>query len=151
MKFDRFSVQLVRESTVHYEAKQIREPAGIYEILCNELNLDKKLQEEMHIIMLNVKMKPIGSSMISMGGLASCACSPREIFRPAIVAGAYAVILAHNHPSGEAGPSSADIEATVKAVQSGNIIGITVADHIICGNNGYCSLRESYPDIFKEA
>ena len=150
MKFDTFSVQLVRESTVHYEAKQIRDPAGIYEILCDKLNLDKKLQEELHIIYFNSKMKPIGSSMISKGGLASCACSPREIFAPAIVAGAYAVVMAHNHPSGDPYPSDADLEATVKAIKAGKIVGIEVVDHIVVGASDYCSLREIYPDMFKE-
>jgi DNA repair protein RadC len=106
-------------------------------------------KEVFKIALFNAKMEYTGNYDVSMGGLSSTAASPREIFAMALKKGAYAVALIHNHPSGNPEPSSADIEMTCKAIQSGWILNIEVVDHIIVGDNTYISMRELYPDIFK--
>jgi DNA repair protein RadC len=74
---------------------------------------------------------------------------PREVFREAIRLNSSAIILVHNHPSGEVRPSDQDIASTRKIAAAGKIIGIDVLDHIIIGpGEGYCSIREKQPDLF---
>jgi DNA repair protein RadC len=67
---------------------------------------------------------------------------PREVFRIAIIAGASAVVLMHNHPSGEPQPSEADIKVTRDLIRAGELVKIEVLDHVIVGNPNHCSLRE---------
>lgn len=73
MVLNRYSVQVVKEQTAHYESlPEVTDPASLYYLICEALGLDKKLQEEVHVIMFNAKMKPIGSALIGMGGLTTC-------------------------------------------------------------------------------
>ena len=67
---------------------------------------------------------------------------PREVFRVAIVACASAIVLMHNHPSGEPEPSEADIKVTRDLIRAGQLLKIEVTDHVIIGNPNHCSLRE---------
>ena len=68
---------------------------------------------------------------------------PREIFEIAILEGAAAIIVMHNHPSGDSNPSSEDLEITKQLISCGKILDIEVLDHVIFGNNSYYSLREN--------
>ena len=65
-----------------------------------------------------------------------------QTFRSAVIAGASAVILMHNHPSGEPQPSEADIKVTRDLIRAGQILKIELLDHVIVGNSNYCSLRQ---------
>jgi DNA repair protein RadC len=66
---------------------------------------------------------------------------PREVFRPAIIAAAAAIVIAHNHPSGEANPSEADIKVTRDLIRAGQLLKIELLDHVIMGADRHCSLR----------
>ncbi len=79
---------------------------------------------------------------ISVGTLNASLVHPREVFSQAIVKNASHVVVAHNHPSGDATPSEADILTTKRLIEAGEIIGISVVDHIIVTKDGYCSLKE---------
>lgn len=68
-------------------------------------------------------------------------CSPREVFKTAIKRSAASVILVHNHPSGDPNPSAEDIDITRRLVEAGKLLGIDVLDHIIIGEQKYCSLK----------
>lgn len=92
--------------------------------------------EELWILMTNAKHEPVGTARVSMGGAHGCAVKPSDVFRPAIVAGAVGLILAHNHPSGDFTPSADDIEMTRKVVRAGELLGIGVHDHLIFTPNG---------------
>ena len=140
----KYTTQLVKESSVNYRVCDVQadSPRSIAEVLAEGLELSTKLQEEMWVLMLNVKCKIIGASMISRGGISSCAADTREVFRPAIVAGAYAVILAHNHPSGDPTPSEGDLTITKRLKEAGEILGVQVLDHIIVGDHIYHSMKE---------
>lgn len=98
-------------------------------------------QEIMKLIMLNSKGKRISESDISKGTVNISVITPREIFIEALQRQAVAIIVMHNHPSGDPTPSEEDILLTKRIKQSGEMIGITLLDHIIIGNNCYVSLH----------
>ena len=80
--------------------------------------------------------------MISRGTLDSSPASPRDIFREAILRNAASIIITHNHPSGSASPSQADMDTTRTVADAGRLIGIPLLDHIITGN-GFYSFKEN--------
>lgn len=97
--------------------------------------------EEIHIAILNTRHNVIRHVVASSGGLSSTGIYPREIFRDAIKANAAAIIVAHNHPSGDPEPSNEDIKATTSFFSAGAFIGIDVVDHIIVGNHQSVSMK----------
>ncbi|MCD6496124.1 MAG: DNA repair protein RadC [Candidatus Aenigmarchaeota archaeon] len=102
-------------------------------------NLNKEI---LRGIYLDSKKHIIKNEVISVGGLNTNNTHPRDIFGPAVRESAAAVIVVHNHPSGDPTPSKGDIDATKKIVRVGKILGIDLLDHLIIGKNGYVSLRE---------
>ncbi len=118
----------------------------VYDLLKGDMEqLDR---EQVWIIMLNVRNQLIHREMASVGGLDMSIVHPREIFKNCIKKSAAAVILAHNHPSGEAAPSDDDIQMTRRIVEAGRILGITVLDHVVIGRGQYVSMRESLTGWF---
>jgi DNA repair protein RadC len=118
----------------------IRSPKDVFE---NYQSLFKdQVRERFVVFWLNSANKVIGFEIISEGILNSSLTHPREVFRGAIVSTSAAIILAHNHPSGNPEPSQEDISITKQIVESGKIIGIPVHDHIIFAGNTYTSLAE---------
>jgi DNA repair protein RadC len=91
---------------------------------------------------LNTRMKVESKSIISIGGLDMALVHPREVFAPAVRRGAAAVIVAHNHPSGDPEPSEEDILLTNRLLESSRILGIRLVDHVIIGSGRYVSLRD---------
>jgi DNA repair protein RadC len=81
-------------------------------------------------------------SIVSIGGANSAPLAPREVFQRAVLVGAISVILAHNHPSGVLTPSPADLEITKRMKDAGEILGITVLDHVILSDSDYLSMRQ---------
>ena len=124
----------------------IRSPEEVYARL--KPLLHNVQQEVFWVILLDTKNKPIGLPIeVSRGILDSTPVHAREIYAKAIRCHAGAIILAHNHPSGDATPSREDIEITRRIIEAGRIIGIPVFDHIVVGSssrteNTYVSLRE---------
>jgi DNA repair protein RadC len=100
-------------------------------------------REVMVSILLDTKNVPLGVNLVSIGDLNSAVVHPREVFKPAILASARGLVLAHNHPSGDPGPSSEDRQLTIRLKQSADILGINLLDHIIVGREGYHSMRDS--------
>ena len=94
------------------------------------------------VLMLNTRRKVKGHQLVSIGILDTILVHPREVFRGAIVAAASAVVIMHNHPSGEPQPSEADIKITRDLIKAGQMLKIDVLDHIVMGNPTHCSLRE---------
>lgn len=108
-------------------------------VMENLKNLDR---ETFHIICLNTKNQVVKTEMISKGSLDSSLVHPREVFKTAISRSAAAVILVHNHPSGDPSPSPEDLKITRRLVEVGELVGIEVLDHLIIGQNSYVSLKE---------
>lgn len=99
-------------------------------------------QEELRVILLSTRNQVLGMPTIYRGSLNSSLLRLAEVFRPAIEAPAAAVILAHNHPTGDPSPSPEDIRVTRQAVQTGKLLDIELLDHLIVGNGHYTSLKE---------
>jgi len=93
------------------------------------------------VLMLNTRRRVKGHQLVTIGTMDTLLVHPREVFRGAIVAGASAIVMMHNHPSGEPQPSEADIKVTRDLIRAGQIIKIEVLDHVIMGAS-HCSLRE---------
>ncbi|MFR1518011.1 MAG: RadC family protein [Clostridia bacterium] len=101
----------------------------------------KKLRQEIfQVLLFDKKWNYISSCRISAGTVDRTLVHPREVFYHAIQNLASAVVLAHNHPSGDCQPSKADYETTERIVKAGRIVGIDVADHMIVGNGKYYSM-----------
>jgi len=99
-------------------------------------------QEELHVLLLDTRNRVIGIRAIYKGSLNSSMVRIGEIFRPAIEAPAAAIIIGHNHPSGDPSPSPEDISVTRKIVEAGKLLDIAVLDHLVIGNGCYTSLKE---------
>jgi DNA repair protein RadC len=134
-------------------AKELRQDAPVLdtpEAVANLMREDARLRnvETFQILLLNTRRRLIDVAKISDGTLDTILVHPREVFKPAIAANAAAIILLHNHPSGEATPSEADIKVTRDLIRAGQLLKIEVLDHIILGRatqerpKDYMSLRE---------
>ncbi|MDH6671230.1 DNA repair protein RadC [Paenibacillus sp. LBL] len=118
----------------------IQKPKDVYDYLQPELRYQTK--EHFICLFLNSKNRLIFKETISIGSLNSAIVHPREVFKEAIRHCSASIICSHNHPSGDATPSSEDINITKRLVSAGEIIGIEVLDHVIIGDNQFYSLKE---------
>ena len=91
-------------------------------------------REHFVVLMLDQKNKVIGFHTVSIGSLTASIVHPREVFKPAMLSNAAALILAHNHPSGQPQPSQEDRTLTVRLVAAGKLLGMAILDHIIIGD-----------------
>jgi DNA repair protein RadC len=135
---------IVRETAV--EPAVIRTPENIAEawgLLVETAAWFQEDKELFVVFLLDSQHHIKALNLVAMGLLDACAIHPREVFRPAIAYASAAIVLAHNHPSGDPTPSSEDILVTQKLVEAGNIVDICIMDHVIIGNTGHVSLRES--------
>jgi len=119
----------------------IRSAKDVYEYLQDMRNLSK---EHLRGLYLNGHNRIIRDEVISIGTVNANIIHAREVFRPAIECNAAAVVLAHNHPSGEATPSNEDIEITRQLVKAGQILGLAVLDHVIITKNTFTSVNANY-------
>jgi DNA repair protein RadC len=103
----------------------------------------KKRQEHFLVITLNGAHGVIRVRSVTKGIANRTLTHPREVFYPAIIDNAVAVILAHNHPSGRAEPSENDDEITCRMIECGKLLGIPVLDHVIVAKEGYYSYKEN--------
>ncbi len=99
-------------------------------------------KEHFNVLLLNTKGEIIGEQSISVGDINSSIVNPRETFIEAVRRNAVAIILIHNHPSGNPEPSGEDLNVTKRLVEVGNLIGIKVLDHLIIGDGTYVSLKD---------
>ncbi len=95
------------------------------------------------VLYLNTRNQPVGCEKVAVGGLNVAALQPREVFAPALSLGAAAVILAHNHPSGDPTPSPEDLAVTRHLQEAGRLLGVEVLDHLVVCTERFKSLREA--------
>lgn len=115
-----------------YEAASIFRSAGLH----------MRMQEELWALMVNNRKQVIGLCVVSIGSASQSLAQPSDVFRTAVILGATAVIVAHNHPSGDPTPSDIDIATTKRLQEAGHVLGVELLDHIILGEHGYTSLKE---------
>lgn len=119
---------------------RLNEPASIAAYYMEPLRHETK--EKLLLSMFDAKSCLLGDALISIGTATNALVSPREIFLKALEHGAVYIVLLHNHPSGDPEPSDSDFRVTKRVADSGALLGITLADHIIIGDNRYISFRE---------
>jgi DNA repair protein RadC len=136
--------RMVRE--VQRESPALDSPDRVADLLREEAR--SAAVEQFHVILLNTRRRLIRLERLSQGTLDTILIHAREVFRPAIAANASAIVLAHNHPSGDPTPSEADIRVTRDLVRAGQLLKIEVLDHVILGRatdmrpRDFVSLRE---------
>lgn len=97
--------------------------------------------EQFHLLLLDGRHRVLREVMASRGTLTASLVHPREVFRPALREGAAALVVVHNHPSGDPSPSAEDREVTRRLVQGGSLLGVPLLDHVVVAERGWVSLR----------
>jgi len=121
------------------ELTKIKAPEDIVEVLMPQMRNLKR--EEFRVCFLNTKNEVMAHEVISIGSLNASIVHPREVFSRAIKRSAAAIVLVHNHPSGNPEPSREDVEITGRLTESGLLLGIKVLDHVIIGGGRWYSLK----------
>jgi len=127
------------------EKSPLTEPETTAKLLQRVLKAESKIdQEKEHFWTIGLNSKNIIKylDLVSLGILNASIVHPREVFRLAIKKGIAQLIIAHNHPSGETGPSEEDLLITKRLAEAGKILGIEVVDHLIISQNGFTSLKD---------
>lgn len=97
--------------------------------------------EQFGIMLLDARHRVMRTAVLSVGTLNSSIVEPRDVFREAAMGGATAIVIFHNHPSGDPTPSPEDVALTRRLVAAGSLIGIDVVDHVVLGDTRYCSIK----------
>jgi len=105
-------------------------------------------REHVCVIYLDGRLHRINVEVVGIGIINQALIHPREVFRTAIWLSACSIILAHQHPTGDPRPSKDDLDATARLVKAGELLGISVQDHVVVGAKTFTSLREQYPRLF---
>ena len=146
----RENLRLLAELSARYEVAHVRpslaqptihKPADVAVYLGTELA--DLAQEQLRVVLLDIKNHVLGTQVVYQGGLNAVVIRLADCFREAVACGAAAIVLVHNHPSGDPTPSPDDVQLTVDARQAGELLGIGVLDHIIIGRQSFISLREN--------
>ena len=127
---------------------QIKSGDDLYNLVKDDM--ENILQEKFMAVYLDIKNMVIDKKVIFVGTVNSSSVTPRDVFREAVKLNSARMILVHNHPAGSVNPSYEDVYLTNEFIKLGNMMGISVIDHIIIGNNRYYSLRENNGDLFEK-
>ena len=136
------ATRLAREQLIK---QKLDTPELVYALLGAEMRALSR--ESLRVVLLDTQLQLMRSEEVSSGSLNESVAHPREIFRPALIYAAFAIIVVHNHPSGDPAPSDADRRLTVRLAEVARLLQITLFDHVIIGtgDNGrrpYFSFRE---------
>jgi DNA repair protein RadC len=119
---------------------QVTSPRSVAELLLPLYG--NRPVEQFGVVLLDSKHRVMRTTVVTVGTLDASIVHPREIFREATAAGAAAIVVFHNHPSGDPEPSKEDLALTRRLVRAGLLMGIEVIDHIVLANVRYCSMKE---------
>ncbi len=122
------------------KARSCKEPARVFELV---RHYGDRLQEHFLVVMLNGAHELIGVNLVTLGLVNRTLVHPREVFAEPLKVRATAIVLAHNHPSGNLEPSPDDLEVTLRIRRAGQLLGIDVLDHIIFSSDAYRSMMET--------
>lgn len=142
---------VLREAEVVYRGRRVPGPgfvrcAADVARICRDV--EAATVERFMVLHLNQRHAVVARHVVSQGSLGCVEVHPREVFRAAIMAGAAAVILVHNHPSGDCAPSPEDWSVTKRICAAGELLGIRVLDHVVIGDGSHTSLAELDPGLF---
>ncbi len=137
----RYTSRLVREGVLPIEERiQLHAPGDAAKVLIDYFA--ERDREEFVMLLLDTANTVVGFSVVSVGGLAASIVEPRQVFKVAVLANAAALVLSHNHPSGNTEPSREDLRITKQLVEAGRMMGISIHDHLIIGEKRFTSLAE---------
>jgi DNA repair protein RadC len=122
------------------ERPQIRSPQDVASML--QLKMGLLQQEHLQVVLLNTKNFVVGTRTVYVGSLNASLIRTAEVFRDAVKENCAAIIVAHNHPSGDPTPSPEDVRVTRELVAAGKLLDIEVLDHLVIGQNRYISLKQ---------
>ena len=145
-KLEQVAIRMVEQPPL-YSKEPMNNPDVAIRVM-NEF-LSQMDRELFCIVNLQADLTPINMNIVSVGSLNEALINPREIFKSAILSNAHSMMLIHNHPSGNLTPSTSDIQTTARMQELGELMGISLVDHIITGRNGnYYSFRDKgeFPD-----
>jgi len=144
MILNKYKLQLVKEQGRNYPQydREMTAPDKIASLLI-EIGVDKEPTESFYMILCDTRFKITGITKLATGTLDMAIVDTRSMMQAALLGNAAAIIIAHNHPSGDSRPSRADIASTERVEQAAQLLGIRLLDHIIIGHDGdYSSLKE---------
>jgi DNA repair protein RadC len=122
------------------ERVQLKTPGSVAKLLLPLYG--SRSVEQFGVVLLDTKRRVLRTTVVSVGTLDASIVHPREVFREATAAGAAALVLFHNHPSGDPEPSPEDVQLTRRLMAAGVLMGIDVIDHVILADARFCSLKE---------
>ena len=131
-------IQLIRDDE-NVQAPKIKKPEDVYELVRHSKDSDR---EQFLTICLDTRNNVLSIEITSIGTLTANLVHPREVFKTAVLQNAAGIIIAHNHPSGDATPSEDDIKITKNLFEASKIMDIQLLDHLVVGNGIYKSLKE---------
>lgn len=134
---------LVKEKTTRYPAQSLNNPDAIIDCMNEVFNLNKMSEEYIYLLCFNTKLSLQGVFEVSHGTVNMSITDPSIIFKKALLCNAASIAIIHNHPSGDCTPSQQDIEITDRIQKAGELLNIQLIDHLIVGNPGYFSLKET--------
>lgn len=135
--------RIVREPCDTYERRQqIRGGDDAASLLRAVLGARSNTQEHFLMLALDARHRVLGVSVVHSGTVSECPVSPRDVFLPAIAAGAVKILVAHNHPSGDPTPSADDRRMTERLLAAGELLGIELLDALVLGESRYYGFAE---------
>ena len=147
MDLDTYRPIVIKEKAVNYPVyDRLDSPEKIADVLIDVFGIHRETEEYAYVLAFNSNFRLIGVFELSHGIVDTTVLNPREVFAKALLVGAKAIVLAHNHPSGDVTPSDEDYVTTRRMVDAGKVLGVPVVDHLIVG----CNRRPAYYS-FEEA
>lgn len=123
-------------------AKKVTNSQIVYELIKSFIGQDMEYRESFYLVLLDRANSILGVSKVSEGGISGTVADGKIIFQTALITNSSAIILCHNHPSGQLKPSDNDINLTRKMVEFGKMIDLPILDHLIVTANGYYSFAD---------
>lgn len=136
-----YSVATIRRRERRSPAPKVNGPDDVHRLLVPLLRDADR--EHFYAVLLSTKNHVLSVELVSVGSLSASIVHPREVFKPAILRSAAAIVVVHNHPSSDVTPSPEDEEFTRRLAHAGELLGIRVLDHLIVCEESYVSLRET--------
>lgn len=132
----------VEEQAIDYPTQALSQPAQVAELVRQLIKEESDpFVEYFYAFYLDAKGQINGINQVAKGSMTSCIVHPREVFKGALMTATTAIIVAHNHPSGDPKPSSSDLAITRRLKQAGKLLGVEVIDHVVVGDDSWESIK----------
>ena len=137
----KYQVVLVREKGIPWPTRKLTGSQHVWEF--GKRLTENADREQFWALMLDTKNNLIGVNLVSQGSLSASVVCPREVLKPAILLNSAAIVVLHNHPSGDPAPSKEDRDCTIRLKSACDVVGIRLLDHVVIGESGYFSFLDA--------